>query len=408
MKITGLIAEFNPFHNGHTYVLTQARALSGCDFVVVAMSGDFVQRGAPALLDKSIRTKAALQNGADLVVALPALVSTGSARDFAYGGVKTLAACGVDTLAFGCECTDIALLQKMAAILHEEPATFKEVLQTALRNGKNYPSAQTEALLAHVKGAYSDTTLAELAHLLRQPNTILALEYLRAIRELQIPMKILPISRVGVSHHAQKATQTYASATHIRQMLLSGRPLTDFATVLPKNASLLYEDALTRQPLLSERDYQPLLPYVLRLQADRLPNFLDSSAEIANRLLRCLATYEDFDCFLEAITTKDVTRGKMMRILTHILLNLTTDQMHQYRREPIPYLRILGLRKDARPLLGTLSKHALVITSVAQAPAELPLLQSDLFARETYLALAQTKGDATSLRNDYRLPVQIF
>ncbi|MBE5902390.1 MAG: nucleotidyltransferase family protein [Lachnospiraceae bacterium] len=436
MKITGIIAEFNPFHNGHQYILEKARVLTGCEKLVVAMSGDFVQRGAPAILDKGMRAKCALMNGADLVVQLPVVTSTGSARDFAYGGVKTLAACGVDTLVFGCEWEDVELLRKFADILYTEPEAFKSALQQGLKAGKNYPTAQTEALLACMDTANSleeDT----FSRLLREPNTILGLEYMRAIKELGLSMVTLPVKRTGVSHHGVEVCGSFASASYLRSRLLDcdspAHVFKELKELVPANIRPLYEEQTEKQPLLSELDYEKVLYYKLLLayrtsstpaaSTSAQPSFLDATDEILNRLQKELSDYRNFAEYLDRVTTKDVTRGRMLRIITHILLDLTTELGSFFRETELPYVRVLGVKKDARPLLGEIAKKAPVITSVAEGEqallketacdanrthSVLTLLASDIFAREVYLMLTKTKGDAVSLPNDYRLPIQII
>ncbi|MGN0311199.1 MAG: nucleotidyltransferase family protein, partial [Lachnospiraceae bacterium] len=214
MKITGIITEFNPFHNGHEYILSQARKQTGCDLVVVAMSGDFVQRGAPAIVDKAVRTKAALLGGADLVVELPVIASTASASDFALGGVAALAACGVDTLVFGCEQEDFDLFPVLAEFLENEPSDYKDVLSGFLKEGYSYPLARAKALERFFPG------VDNLGELLVAPNNILALEYLRAIKRLDVPMKVCPIKRIAVGHHSKEGVGEFASATAIREGLL--------------------------------------------------------------------------------------------------------------------------------------------------------------------------------------------
>ena len=167
MRITGLIAEYNPFHNGHKYHIEQAKMITGADAVVVVMSGDFVQRGMPAILPKHVRAKAALEAGASLVLELPVCYATGSAEYFAYGAVLLLEKLGcVDSICFGSECGDMELLQKVANVLVDEPAEYREALNRFVRAGDSFPLARQKALTAYVS-----------PEVLSEPNNILGLPY---------------------------------------------------------------------------------------------------------------------------------------------------------------------------------------------------------------------------------------
>lgn len=190
IKTAGIIAEYNPFHNGHQYQIEEIRRQTGADFVIAAMSGDFVQRGEPAIFDKYTRTRMALCGGADLVVELPALFATSSAEDFAACGVSLLGSLGTDFLCFGSESGNLSHLQKAAEILSEESAIWQPLLQTYLKQGETYPSARSLAV-AELTGDPGLSTL------LATPNNILAVEYLKALKQQRSSMIPVTIRRRG-------------------------------------------------------------------------------------------------------------------------------------------------------------------------------------------------------------------
>lgn len=221
MKIIGIIAEYNPFHNGHAYQITTIRERTGADFVIVAMSGDFVQRGAPAILDKYARAQMALSCGADLVLELPALWATASAEHFAMAGVTLFEKMGlVDGICFGAETDNLPLLTAIADILADEPEAYRTLLASYLKTGAAFPKARASALADFV--AMHEMHLTDDLHeVLSSPNNILAIEYLKALRRRHSSMTPYLIRREGSGYHDTALAPT-ASATGIREALLAG------------------------------------------------------------------------------------------------------------------------------------------------------------------------------------------
>ena len=451
MKITGIITEFNPFHNGHEYILSQARKQTGCDLVVVAMSGDFVQRGAPAIVDKTVRTKAALLGGADLVVELPVIASTASASDFALGGVAALAACGVDTLVFGCEQEDFDLFPVLAEFLENEPSDYKDVLSGFLKEGCSYPLARAKALERFFPG------VDNLGELLVAPNNILALEYLRAIKRLGVPMKVCPIKRIAVGHHSKEGVGGFASATAIREGLLGMHQPTDLSAsgpvegpgwrtdpscFIPNYAAQLLSDYLAMHQPLCEDDFSAALCYRLvqmkceseitypswnplslavfanNSSVNGQCSFLDGSTDLFDRIFNRLNEFTCLSEFCRLLHTKDCTLSRLKRLMFHILLDITEDQMVLFREKPCSYIRVLGFHKDTSAI-AMLKQYAQtqqipVILSVAEASRQLEnnvFFHQDLFARELYIrTLAQKdyhnrKAACPPLLSDYRQPL---
>ena len=216
MRVVGIIAEYNPLHNGHIYHMEESKKQAGSEFCIVAMSGNFVQRGEPACTDKFTRAEWAVMGGADLVVEIPSVFAVSSAERFAEGAVKTLAATGVVTdLAFGVETDDVNALYHMADILEREPPNLKIYLMHHLKQGKSYPRAQYDALMDF--GIPED----ELA-ILQEPNNILAVEYLKALNRFAPEIRPLPIRRIGNKYNSTVLTGALSSATAIREALKNG------------------------------------------------------------------------------------------------------------------------------------------------------------------------------------------
>lgn len=454
MNVVGIIAEYNPFHRGHEYQIRKLRELCHADYVVIAMSGNFVQRGAPALMDKYSRTQMALHCGADLVLELPALFATASAEYFARGGVALLNSTGIVThLGFGAETDNGKLLTKLADILLEEPEPYQERLRQELKIGSSFPAARSAALLhyldsaqsqdssAAVKSAQSQdssaaaksaqlqdftvsanfTTIqnacpapAEIKDILAAPNNILALEYLQALAALHSDIIPAPIPRKGRGYHdrslesetlvTESLNQEFCSASAIRSYLR------ERCTQLPKTSmpQIAYEILDNyAHPFLSEDDFSQLLHYeLLTDDIEQLAAWGDSSLELAHRLLTERERFTSWSSFCQHIKTKNITYARLSRLFTHMLLHIRQED---YQRFPTPaYLRILGFRKAAAPLLTSLKKNSSlpIISNLADADHLLPttaakLLAMDLRASDLYRLCLNAKGDST-LKNDYR------
>ena len=443
MNVVGIIAEYNPFHLGHAYQIKKLRELCNADYVIIAMSGNFVQRGAPALMEKYSRTQMALCCGADLVLELPTLFATASAEYFARGGVSLLDATGIVThLGFGAETDDKELLMQLAAVLLEEPERYRENLRMGLKKGLSFPASRAVALTRYLSelpeteiiSAASDNSrtledmLTSSNNILATPNNILALEYLQALASLHSAMIPCPILRQGMGYHDKTIAKTshdkaidkschdntrtqehsesfpFCSASAIRSCLKDDKsPLPE--TVMPKAAYEILNHY--PHPFLFEDDFSALLHYeLLTDDAARLASFGDSSFELANRLLAKRSTFTNWSGFCQQMKTKNITYTRLSRLFTHMLLHIRQED---YRTYPLPsYLRILGFRKAAAPLLPALKANSRLplITSPTDAGQMLSketegLLNFDLRATELYRLCLTAQGD-DSLKNDYR------
>lgn len=390
MKTVGLITEYNPFHNGHAYHIEKAKMLTGADRVIVVMSGDFVQRGAPAVMPKHLRTESALLSGASLIIELPVCFATGSAEYFAQGSISLLNQLGcIDSICFGSECGDLHLLKEIAQILADEPIEYQTALKQALKEGASFPAARQEAL-----NIYSD----KYSEILASPNNILGIEYLKALAKIHSKMEPFTIKRIGAGYHDMDIDGQFSSATAIRSDIYQfadvnssseSLPLTHIQTQVPSSChELMKKNYQTRYPVKAD-DFSLLLKAKLLSEtAGSLSHYLDMSPELANRILRLRNDYLSFEQFCDLLKTKELTRSRISRSFIHVLLGITNDWLTAMKA-PAPYARILGFRRDHADLLGILKQTSDIplITSPARAvlaDTAYQMLELDIYASDLY------------------------
>ena len=431
MNVIGIIAEYNPFHNGHAYQIAHVRKNLHADYIVVATSGDYVQRGEPALLDKYTRARMALSSGADVVLELPVLWSTASAELFADAGISLFEKTGcVNGICFGAESGDLALLRRIADVLADEPADLKASLKHNLKSGSTFPKAREAALLSYFSGSAGQdgalpVSAEALSSLLASPNNILALEYLKALRRRASSITPYLLKREGAAYHETSirsgASEVPASASAIRHTLFADaagacgnsadRASEDSADgilhhAMPQEALAILQDYRADFPLLCADDFSGILGYLLlSSSATQLARTADSSPEFANRMQNQLPYYTSFSSFASRLKSKEMTLTRINRILLHSILDITSsDYACGNALDKIPYLRILGFRKSAAPLLAALKTSAAVplITRPSQAlkllsPDAMRVFEHDVFAGNLYLQMRNQKG-GTPLR----------
>lgn len=418
MKVTGIIAEYNPFHKGHQYQIETLRRRYEPDYVIVAMSGDFLQRGTPALMDKYARAQMVLSQGADLVFELPALFSTASAENFARGGILLFQTTGItDSLCFGAESDDLPRLSKLAGLMLEEPEWYRSALLSYLKEGLSFPAARAKAL-------------PEYADLLETPNNILAIEYLKSIKSLASDIAPILLRREGSGYHDADVQAPFASASAIRYALMpsdsqstafprtgshataapTGSRNTASPDKLPENlkAALpidsfqIMTDYQKNSAFLWENDFSLLLHHALLKETpESLLQYEDMTESLANRLYQQRNSFLSWSSFCEACDTRDITYARISRILTHLLLDIKKEASAPYTEgsaHTLPYLRILGFRQSAAPLLTELKRAAKapLITSPAAAEKLLPeqglaMLHTDIYASDIYRSVLTGK-----------------
>ncbi|MCI9175074.1 MAG: nucleotidyltransferase family protein [Lachnospiraceae bacterium] len=470
MNVLGIIAEYNPFHNGHAYQIKTLKKETNADFVIIAMSGNFVQRGAPALMDKYSRARMALSCGADLVLELPALYACASAEYFAAGGVALLERTGVVThLGFGTETEDFSSLSELADILCREPEPFGTILREELKKGLTFPAARAQAvescLLSQdlVYGSASGST-SDLAHrsasgsipdpahrsasgsipdpahgsapgsILDTPNNILAVEYLKALSRCHSRMIPCPLPRRGQSYHDTAPGQAFSSASAIRACIFENNrsspklaPAAEAETAASPSAvqteqahrrlSSALEISMPKaaleilrqypHPFLQEDDFSPLLHYKLLTESSKqLACYGDSTPDLARRMKTEAENFLSWRSFCSHLKSKNFTYTRLSRVFLHAILNIYGKD---YKPLPKPsYLRVLGFCKDSSSLLSAVKAKGNLpfVTNPASFQKD-QLLSLDLAASDLYRIGLASKGD-NSLKNDFKQPLVLL
>lgn len=420
MKANGIIAEYNPFHNGHLYQLQESARLTGCDYTVVVMSGNFVQRGAPALADKRMRAETALRCGADLVLELPVLYATASAEFFAAGAVALLDRLNVVThLCFGSECGDAKALGQIAQALSREPSCYRAALKDSLKKGSTYPAARVQALAASARSSLP----RRFESLLASPNNILAVEYIRALSRQG--SRILPVTvrRLGAGYHdtgleGAPAPGNACSALALRQAMHQGGDLAQLSPHMPPEAFSLLSEYLDSKKAIYSDDFSSLLYYKLILEegnASGYEKYLDVSPGLSDRIGKHVRFYDGFEAFCDMLKTKDMTYTRISRCLLHILLGIEKADMELGKAlGHAPYARVLGFRRCAAPLLAAVRERSGIplVTKVPDARKSLTpeagrLLELDILAGRLYREIART-DKTTPLLNEISAPPVIL
>lgn len=390
MKIVSLIAEYNPFHNGHQYHIEKAKELTGADMVLVVMSGNFVQRGTPAMLPKHLRTDMALHSGASLVLELPVCYATGSAEQFAYGAVSLLEKLScVDALCFGSECGDIKSLTELADILCEESDDYKTCLKQHLKNGLSYPLARQQALAT----VYPDKDFSDI---LAKPNNILGVEYLKALRRIESKITSYTISRISSDYHDTSLQTTYSSATALRQVISTGE-LSSLHGQIPADCiELLEKNYNLRYPVYAN-DFSLLLKYRLLSETkETLTEYADVSEELANRIYNRRNDFLSFEQFCELLKTKELTYSRISRALLHVILGIKKSD-----DTDITYARVLGFRKDSVALLSELKRCSSIPLLTKLTNFDSADLKRDIYASDLYESVV-TEKFKTKFINEYQ------
>ena len=425
MRIMGVVAEYNPFHNGHVFQIEHAKNDLFSDGVIVAMSGDFVQRGEPAILDKYTRAKLACDNGADLVIEIPVTASTASAEIFAESGVSLLMATGIITdLMFGCEDEDPYMFKKVAGYFLNEPHGFKESLNKYLRAGVPFAKARADAI---VENWDNPDEREKLARFLQAPNNILGIAYTRAIMARNDRIGLHPIHRRGVSHDGTTFSANFASASMIRKLLFqdtsqqSVRSFMDdtdrlhringdsIAMFIPENEVPVINTFCGKDMLVGPDDISLILHQALLYHND-LSEYMDCNEDISRRILNERNEFISFTQFADLLKTKNINHSRIRRILTHLVLRLHHNDLSLLKAENYaPYIRVLAFSNSGRALLTEIRDRATV--PIIVSPQEMKkdprstrekeiLMDKDIYAADLYRAIL-TDRLGTSFPTEY-------
>lgn len=372
MNVVGIIAEYNPFHKGHAYQIQKAKEQCGAEFAVVVMNGDFVQRGEPAIFDKYTRTKEALLGGADLIFELPVRFGLSSAGDFAMGGILALNALPFVThLCFGTETGDLTPLLQAATFLCNEPDSYRTRVKHFVKQGILYPKARSLALAAE-SGLPTETW--------DSPNNILGLEYCVALQKLHSKIKPFTIRREGQGYHDNDtpALSDFPSATFLRKQIRKAG----------------------EKENLSLSDFSSLIGYSL-LTAKDLCRIKDITPDLSDRIRNELPKYREINEFVKTIKNPSLTTGRIKRSFFQCLFDIEKE-------EPVmPYLRVLGMQKEASSLLSQkenascqiLTKLAFDVPKMDDTAKK--LFAKDLLASDLYRQVFCHKYNQT-LPNEYQ------
>ena len=404
MTVTAIIAEYNPFHLGHKYHIEQAKKSTNADIVLVIMSGNYVQRGEPAIFDKHLRAKIAVSSGADMVIELPYPYSCSSAEFFAESAITILnKLCCVDYLCFGSECNDITSLYDIANILVNEPSEYKETLKKQLKAGLPYPKARHLALMNILK----DDKYEEI---LTSPNNILGIEYIKSIIRLGSPIKPYTIKRIISDYHHSDDNNPYYSASSIRndynnEML----DIKQLSTISPLYAT---------EPLhpVVANDFSTILATKLVENKSKINTIFDISSDLSDRIMNNIDKFISFDDFVQKIKTKNTNYSSISRAMCHIMLGTTQEEINEYRKNGyLDHARVLYFNDNALPIFKANEKHKYIelITKLSKSFDVLDglrgynklLFEKNLLADDIYRLVTQNKYNI-SLPNEYQYNIK--
>jgi predicted nucleotidyltransferase len=363
MKVAGIIAEYNPFHNGHLYHIEQTKALCSADFVVCVMSGNFIQRGEPAIVDKWARAEMALLSGADLVVEIPVAYAMSSAEYFAQGAVKILDSMNIiDFLCFGSESGSIDLLDIVADVLHTEPEEYKLNLKEALSRGLSFPAAREAGLRKYMNGKPGSTYNIE--NLMNNSNNILGIEYLKALKKLKSTIKPVTVKRMNNFYNSEVLEGAISSATSIR-MLISKNPGKTSYELLKKVLPQQSLDILARElekgkgPVYSSDFETTILSILRRMTLNELRELPYITEGLENRIKAVADNSGTLSELVEGISTRRYTRTRIQRCIFSSLTGLKNSEFENFNIYGGPqYIRILGFNNKGRQLISKINKTA--------------------------------------------------
>lgn len=337
MNAVGIIVEYNPFHNGHLIHLNEAK--KNGDVIIAVMSGDFVQRGEPAIINKWERAKTSILEGVDIVAELPVFYSTQSAEIFARGSVMTLKELNISKILFGSESGDINKLLKIINL--EKNKNFIETLKKKLKEGNSYPSAYNNGI---------KSLLGENFQI--KSNEILGIEYIRAIRSLNLKIKPITFKRVGGGYYSLEPKNNILSATGIRKLIKENKNVNIF---LPETSKKLIKKNKEKKLLAENSKLYSLIRYSIIFKKEKLNEIQDVEIGFENRLYEMALKSESYDIFINNLITKRYTISRIQRILIHILLSINKSDTEKLKKT-IPYIRILGFSEKGRQYLNQINK----------------------------------------------------
>ena len=399
-EVLGIVAEYNPFHNGHLYHLQKTKELTGAKYTVCIMSGNFVQRGNTSIVDKWKKAQMALLNGVDLVIELPTIYSVASAENFASGAIRLMENLKVvDTISFGTETEDFAALNNIATILNEEPKEYVNLLKEGLSQGVSFPKAREQALIKYIDDN------VRYKNILNNSNNILAVEYLKALKGCKSKITPVAIKREKVYYNEEKIVDDFASATAIRQMILE-KDFHSLSKVVPRDCyDILSKEYEVGNVIFDIQRFEKEIFYVLRrMSVEQIAKLPDVSEGLENTIKSAANFCNNVRDFIQMVKTKRYTQTRIQRILLFALLGITKKDVQSAKRV-VPYARVLGFNEKGRLLLSGIAQNnpkMEVITSLKKFEDSNTnktykrMLDIDIFATDIY-TLGYKNGSLANL-----------
>lgn len=342
MKATGLIVEYNPFHNGHKLHLKKSMEVTNADVSIAVMSGNFLQRGEPAVINKWKRAEMALMNGVDLVVELPTYYSNQSAEIFAEGAIMLLGHLKVDDVVFGSESGSIERLKEIAKLqLGDE---FNKKIKKELQKGISYPNA-ADKVLEEITGEKN----------ILSPNNILGLEYIKAGLKKNYDINFKTVKREKAHFYSKDIVENITSATNIRKYIIK-KDYESIKKSVPGESYKIIKEEMERDRIISLEDYYDLIKYKILTEKDQIFDIQDVETGFENRLYDACMKSSNFSEFYDHLLTKRYTNARIRRVLTHILLNTSKDFISEMRKE-VSYIRVLAFNKKGRKYMSKIKKE---------------------------------------------------
>jgi len=346
-KVLGIVAEYNPFHNGHFYHMQESKKITEADSCICVISGNFTQRGEPSIVNKWAKTYMALCCGADLVIELPTIYSISSAENFASGAIKIFDSLKIVTdISFGAECNDLATLNNIANVFYSEPANYKTILNHELKRGLSYPMARENAVLMYLND------IKRYANVLSNSNNILAIEYLKALKQQKSMIQPNIVPRKNVYYNDQKIVDDFASATAIRKLMLN-REYAEVRRVVPRSTyQIIGEEYKKNHIILGIKKYEKEIIYALRvIPIEEIQNLPDVNEGLEFAIKKAASETNDIEELIEKVKSKRYTQTRIQRILLYVLLGITKKDMEDSKKM-VPYVRVLGFNSRGKILIS--------------------------------------------------------
>ena len=430
MKTLAIISEYNPFHNGHLYQFSKSKEITGADCILVAMSGNFVQRGEPAIINKWARADMALAAGADLVIEMPFVFSTQDANGFALGGITLLNSLNVvQYLCFGCENNNRNMLLAIGRFLGNENTNYKTLVKENSKKGFEYPKARAQAICEYQENFGIDqlkiTSSIQLMEILSSPNNILAIEYMKHLLKIKSSILPIPIKRIGAAYHEETIQKSISSATSIRNEILQNikypyqidkKSSGKIKSVMPISAYNILDKELSegRAPVSLNRYEQYILATLRNIPKEKLSLIHGVNEGLENRIKNAALKSTSIDMLLYSIKTRRYTLTKIKRILLHVMTGLLKEDVALFNNYGAMYIRVIGFSHKGKTLLKKIKKNSSlpIITKLSNFLREvnsekslhykdlLKMINYDILATDLY-NLGYSKVNARVARTDF-------